>query len=242
MKLSNYLVLLVALVFLGGMTGCGKGNSAGGGEEVKKPTSSTPVTSGTTGYVNCQELSIDCIDQMISNTSAGKFPAAVNGKRYFYMAMNDEIGLQTSFQYYGTCYKVFKKWGWCDDDNYDYDIGSSFDFERKVVNSSTVERTTGDDTALSTNIGTLKSTLVSYLQKSRSLTLATGKNWTGTYNSYFYIKQTPTKFLIRVQAGPGRTTEFKDYIIDLQYPLAANPVYFYDGKTRTGYALAGESF
>lgn len=240
MKLSNYLVLLVALIFLGGMTSCGKGNSAGGGEQVNTPTTSTPVTSGTTGYVNCQIGSIDCIDQMIANTAAGHFRTTPVGKRYYYMAMNTGLGFKTKFQYTGTCFKAFKKWGWCEEDSYGYDIGSSFDFERRVVSSSQVERTAGDDTALSVDMESLKSTLVAYLQKSKILTQDTA--WGGTYRSYFFIQQTPTRFLIRVQTSVWATSSFKDYIIDLDYPLAANPVYYYDGDKGTGYALAGESF
>lgn len=244
MKLSNYLVLMVALVFLGGMTGCGKGNSAGGDDSNKSSSSnSNTTTSGSGGAVSCQYGSIDCIDQMIKKTNEGRFASSSNGKRYFYLSLSSGLGsTSSSFQYYGTCYKIFKKWGWCEDDNYDYDIGSSFDFERKVISSSQVERGTGDDTSLSTNLVSLKSQLVSILQKSKTLTTGTGRYWDGSYKSYFFVMQSSTRFLVEVRDSYGYNNNYKHYIIDLAYPLAANPIYYYNGQSRSGYTLAGESF
>lgn len=250
MKLSNYLVLMLALVFLGGMTGCGKGNSAGG-EENKSSSSSNTVTTGTGGYVNCQmgwspyPDSIDCITQMVTKTSEGRFVSAPNGKRFFYMGFDSSSGASFSWntQFYGKCYKFLKKLGVCDEDNYGYeDIGSSFDFERKVINSTTVERTNGDDTSLSTNLVNLKSNLASLLNKAKSLTTSTGQIYNGTYRDYFFDQENSTRIRIKVRNSYGTDRNFKLYIIDLSYPLAANPVGYFDGATGKGYILAGESF
>lgn len=202
MKLTNYLVLLVALVFLGGMTGCGKGNSAGGGDT---STGSNPVTPTTnvTGYGEYNSI--------INSIQNKNFAPARSSTSEFIFDYFSSSSSSSSSGWFTISCSGFSA-SWCDN-TASGDIGD-YVYSRKMADSNNLlSRESKDVTSLPTNLDSLATHLAELAKGAYSSNR--------TYGGFIgRVYGDPNTLVMRVGTG----SSYKVYYIDLRYPLAAQPV------------------
>ncbi len=204
MKLSNYLVLLLALVFLGGMTGCGKGNSAGGGES-NVINSNPPLTNTGTPTNNGSYESI------IADIENGRFAAPKSSASEFVFDYYSSSTTSSSSFFSINCSGFSASW--CDNTS-SGNIGDYVFFRRMTSDSTIDARESKDATGLPTDLNGLRAHLASLAKNALSYQKAYGYGFLGKVNG------DNNTLVIRVGTG----SEYQVYYIDLRYPLAAQPV------------------
>lgn len=211
MKLSNYLVLLLALVFLGGMTGCGKGNSAGGGES-NVINSNPPLTNTGTPTNNGSYESI------IADIENGRFAAPKSSASEFVFDTFSSSSSSSSL-FTITC-SGFSA-GWCDNSSSDI---ADYVFFRRMTSESTIDaRESKDVIGLPTDLNGLRAHLASLAKNALSMEKAVNPYYNHDYSRKSFISKVNfnnNALMFRVGTG----SEYKIYYIDLRYPLAAQPV------------------
>ncbi len=201
MKLSNYLVLLVALVFLGGMTGCGKGNSAGGGDSSTSSSTPTVTTTNVDGYGEYNSI--------ISSIFNKNFVSPRSSTSEFIFDYFSSSSSSSSSGWFTVNCSGFSA-SWCDNSN---GLGDD-NYSRKMSDSNNLmSRESGDNTSLPTNLDSLASHLGELAKTAYSNHVRYGGFIGRVYGD-------ANTLVMRV----GTSSNYQVYYIDLRYPLAAQPV------------------
>jgi len=214
-SLSWFLTILV--VSIGLTLSCGKDNATD--SDITSSNDSTPVVTNITGTPTPSET----IDIFIQNILDGNFktPTSTTETYIFVNKSFSTTSAQANFSFYCNIPYI------C---NSNSSSGSStLDTFQRQLNGSSVDRDATDDTEFSSTLTTLKTELASLVSQAKANTSIKCNIYYGCYQEYHYERRGTNSYAIYV--GDSY------YIIDLDRPLAANPVYKQNQTTKKIYEL-----
>ena len=192
---ANSIFFLMTLLALTVFTSCGSKNEAGEGGN---NNSTSPITTGLTGTPS---TTITNFDSFISNVESGNFKANLRSDSRFDYIMRTTSTSSSSFNFY--CNIPFI----CDSN--EINNNSMPIFSRRLINTSTLEaRSSNDDGTMSVDLHTLKAQLAALMRDAERTSNSFNRN-------YIQVRQRAYMFF----------SGNKDYVVDLDKPLAAQPVY-----------------
>lgn len=207
---------LAMLLFVSALVlGCGKDNKTA--TEVPVVTTPKPDTDPLNPGV--PDTLPQNIDEFIAAVRGGRFQNPRSSTSIFDYAKSQTNRDRSFFSF---------NWSFCFFGSCDSNLPQAEIMTRSMIDSNSVERESGDN-EFSNNLSTLRDQLVSLLDQAKRRSRNPSAYYPG---QYFYTQIRPGAVMVE------KSGNF--YVIDLNAPLAANPIFKYNGSNGEVYDLIGE--